>query len=150
MHSEYHSAYRWALPWHNAIPRVGEYPQKVMLRTHPWLRSFLRSFLIFCRFEVFCDVFDYAFIRYLKQWSQNNSCWKPPTLCDICWKCEIRWTSNASSASYYICEGSNHSLLETGSRLPLFIYLFIYLLFDWQRWATKHILQNSSTKKMSG
>ena len=29
-------------------------------------------------------------------------------------------------------------------------YLLIYLLFDWQRWATKHILQNSSTKKMSG
>ena len=129
MRSDYHSAYRWALSWHSAkIPRVGEYTQKVMLRTHPWLCSFLRSFLTFFRFGVFCDVFDYAFIRYLKQWSQNNSCWKPPTLCDICWKCEISWTSNVSSASYYICEGSNHSLLETGSRLSLSIYLFTFWL----------------------
>ena len=62
-------------------------------------------------------------------------------ICDICRNFEINWTSNAPSASSYICEGWKHLLLETESRLSW------KLCRDWvgnwiesfrQQWANIH------------
>ena len=104
----------WVLPWHNAwAPRLGF--QQAPSKTDAAHTSMTPPFFFFnfgvC---VFCDVFDGAIIRFLKQWPQKHPYWKPPPLRDIWWKSEVAWIPDVPSSLSYICEGSNNPLLETG------------------------------------
>ena len=76
-------------------------------------------FWIFWCFVAFFEVFDGVISRYLWQWRHNYSYWKPPSLFDNWWKCEVNWLSDVLSGSPYICEGSKYPLLENGSRVIL-------------------------------
>ena len=68
----FHSSYRWFLSLDNAkLPKVGL--QWIPLTTDAahtsiWL------------FGAFFDVFDHAISRYLEQWFQSYSYWKPSTI----------------------------------------------------------------------